>query len=335
MSGMADMADMAVALVVPQGMALAVGACAVTLGLGVPLPALLRRLGAGKIVREEEPSRHQLKTGTPSMAGLLFTGAAFALAALFVAPFYPSVWLLLALLVATSALGLVDDLASSTRYQRGGMRARVKFGWLLLIAGVAVALAQLTLRLPPIHVPFARTSLALPPPLYWLLGVFVVVGTANAVNLTDGLDGLAGGTSAIAAAAYAAIALAHGQDGVALCLLALVGALLGFLWHNVHPARFFMGDTGALALGAALAGAALLTGDIIALPVVGAVFVAEALSVIIQVAYFRRTGGRRLFRMSPLHLHFELGGWPETRVVQRFWLAGALAALAGIGLALT
>ncbi len=316
-----------------QGAGLAVGAGAATLLLGRPLPDLLRRLGAGKIVREDEPSLHQVKTGTPSMAGLLFTGVALALGVLLVAPFYPSVLLLLLLLVATAALGLVDDLSSSMRFRRGGMRARVKFGWLVAIAAVAVAAAQLLLHRHTVQVPFAGVvDLG---PLYWPLGVVAVVGAANGVNLTDGLDGLAGGTSAIAVAAYAVIALARGQNGVALFLLALAGALLGFLWHNVHPARFFMGDTGALALGAVLAGAALLTGDLLVLPIIGVVFVAETLSVILQVAYFKRTGGKRIFRSSPLHLHFELGGWSETLVVQRFWLAGALAALAGVGLALT
>jgi len=321
--------------VAAQGAGLAVGAGAVSLLLGRPLPDVLRRLGAGKIVREEEPSVHQVKTGTPSMAGLLFTGVAFVLGALLVAPFYPPVLLLLFLLAATAALGLVDDLSSSARFRRGGMRARVKFAWLVVIAAVAVAAAQLLLHRHTIQVPFAGVlDLG---PFYWPLGVVAIVGAANAVNLTDGLDGLAGGTSAIAVVAYAVIALVRGHtgDGVALFLLALAGALLGFLWHNVHPARFFMGDTGALALGAVLAGAALLTGDVLVLPVVGAVFVAETVSVIAQVAYFKRTGGKRIFRMSPLHLHFELGGWSETLVVQRFWLAGAFAALAGVGLALT
>jgi phospho-N-acetylmuramoyl-pentapeptide-transferase len=122
---------------------------------------------------------------------------------------------------------------------------------------------------------------------------------------------------------------------VALCLLALAGALLGFLWHNAHPARFFMGDTGSLAIGAMLAGAALFTGDVLVLPVIGAVFVAVAISVILQVGYFRLTGGKRIFRMAPLQHHFELIGWPETLIVQRFWLAGALGAIVGVGLALT
>jgi len=320
--------------IISQGSALALAACAVSLAVGRPLPDLLRRLGAGKVVREEGPASHQAKTGTPSMAGLLFSGVTLLIGATLIAPGHPDVWLLLALLLAAAALGLVDDLFSSARFKRDkrGLSARVKLGWLLLLAAVPMALAQLVLHLHTVRVPFGG-ALDLGP-FYWPLGVLVIVATSNAVNLTDGLDGLAGGTGGIAVLAYAVLALAHGQPGVALCLLALDGALLGFLWYNVKPARFFMGDTGSLALGAALGGAAMLTGDVLVLPVIGAVFVAVTVSVILQVAYFRRTGGKRLFRMAPLHHHFELGGWPETQVVQRFWLAGAIAALAGVGLAL-
>jgi len=322
--------------IVSQGSALALAACAVSLAVGRPLPDLLRRLGAGKVVREEGPASHQAKTGTPSMAGLLFSGVTLLIGATLIAPGHPEVWLLLALLVAAAVLGLVDDLFSSARFKRDGRRrglsARVKLGWLLLLAAIPMALAQVFLHLHSVRVPFDGTlDLG---PFYWPLGVLVIVATSNAVNLTDGLDGLAGGTGGIAVLAYAVLALAHGQPGVALCLLALDGALLGFLWYNVKPARFFMGDTGSLALGAVLGGAAMLTGDVIVLPVIGAVFAAVTVSVILQVAYFRRTGGKRLFRMAPLHHHFELGGWPETQVVQRFWLAGAIAALAGVGLAL-
>lgn len=313
--------------------ALAVGTSALTLAGGRPLPDLLRRLRAGKTVSVYQPAAHQAKSGTPSMAGLLFNSVTLLVGVVLVAPAHHEVWLLLALLLAAAVLGLVDDLSSSVRFQRGGIRARVKLGWLLGVAGVLVALAQVTLHLHAIRVPFAGSlDLGL---LYWPFGVLVVVASCNAVNLTDGLDGLAGGTVAIAAFAYAVIAFVRGQDGVALLLLALTGALLGFLWHNVHPARFFMGDTGSLALGAVLAGAALLTGDVLVLLVIGAVFVAETLSVMIQLTYYRRTGGRRLLRASPLHNHLEVSGWPETRIVQRFWIAGAITAIAGVGLALT
>lgn len=319
--------------IVPHAAALALGASALTLAAGWPLPRLLHRLRAGKSVSIYQPPAHQAKTGTPSMAGLLFNVVTVVLGGTLVAPAHPEVWLLLALLLSASALGLVDDLSSTLRYQRGGMRARVKLGWLVLVSGVMVAAAQVTLHLHTIRVPFVG-SVDLGP-FFWPVGVLAIVASSNAVNLTDGLDGLAAGTVAIAVAAYAVIAVLRGHDGVALFLAVLFGALLGFLWYNVNPARFFMGDTGSLALGAVLAGAALVTGDVLALPLVGGVFVAETLSVIVQVVYFRRTGGRRIFRSSPLHNHFELSGWPETRIVQRFWIAGALAAIAGVGLALT
>jgi phospho-N-acetylmuramoyl-pentapeptide-transferase len=319
--------------VIPNAAALALIATALALAAGRPLPSLLRRLGAGKNVSPFQPSAHREKSGTPSMAGLLFNGVTLVLTAVAVLPFHPEVWLLLALLVAAGTLGLIDDLFSSTRYQRGGVRARVKLGWLVLVAGILVAAAQWNLHLHSIRVPFAGTlDLG---PLYWPVGVFLVVASTNAVNLTDGLDGLAGGTVAVAVVAYAALALARAQYGAALCLATLAGALVGFLWYNVHPARFFMGDTGSLALGAVLAGAALMTGDVLVLPLIGGVFVAVTFSVLVQITYYRLTGGKRLLRASPLHHHFELVGWPETLIVQRFWLAGALGAIAGVGLALT
>ncbi|HZS87489.1 MAG TPA: phospho-N-acetylmuramoyl-pentapeptide-transferase [Chloroflexota bacterium] len=317
---------------VPMALALALCADIAALVLGWPLPGWLRRLRAGKSVSQYQPAAHQAKTGTPSMAGLLFIGVTVVAGALIV-PAHPEVWLLLALMVAAGLLGLIDDLSSSLRFMRGGMRARTKFAGLVLIAAILVAAGQVTLHLHSVRVPFV--GLVDLGPFYWPVGVLVVVSAANAVNLTDGLDGLAGGTSALALGAYVVLALVRGQDGIALLLSVLVGALLGFLWHNVHPARFFMGDTGALALGALLAGASLLTGDLVVLPVIGAVFVVETLSVIFQIAYFKRTGGKRIFRASPLHNHFEVVGWPETLIVQRFWVAGLAAALAGIGLALT
>jgi phospho-N-acetylmuramoyl-pentapeptide-transferase len=161
-----------------------------------------------------------------------------------------------------------------------------------------------------------------------------IVGTANAVNLTDGLDTLAGGTAALAFAAYGIIAFLQDQSFLATFSFTVVGATLGFLWFNAHPAQVFMGDTGSLALGAALAVVAMMTGHWLLLPLIGIVFVAEALSVILQVAYFKLSSGKRIFLMSPLHHHFELLGWSEPQVTMRFWLAGMVAAMAGIALAL-
>jgi phospho-N-acetylmuramoyl-pentapeptide-transferase len=170
--------------------------------------------------------------------------------------------------------------------------------------------------------------------LYVPVAAFLIVGSANAVNLTDGLDGLAGGTSAIAYLAFGIIAFLQGQMYLLTFCFTMAGAVLGFLWYNVHPADLFMGDVGSLALGATLATVALMTEQWLLLAVVGAVFVAETLSDILQVVYFKWTKGKRLFRMAPLHHHFELLGWPEVRVTQRFWLIGILAAMLGIALAL-
>jgi phospho-N-acetylmuramoyl-pentapeptide-transferase len=161
-----------------------------------------------------------------------------------------------------------------------------------------------------------------------------IAGMANAVNFADGLDGLAGGTSAIAFVAYGIIGYIQGQVGVVTFCFTMVGALLGFLWHNAHPAQVIMGDTGSLALGAALATVGFMTGQWFLLPIVGLVFVAEVLSVIAQVAYFKRTGGRRLFKTAPIHHHFELLGWSETQVTLRFWLVGMMAGLLGVALSL-
>jgi phospho-N-acetylmuramoyl-pentapeptide-transferase len=170
--------------------------------------------------------------------------------------------------------------------------------------------------------------------LYIPVAMFIIVGTSNAVNLTDGLDGLAGSIAAVAFSAYGVIAFLQGQIWLVAFVFTVVGSVLAFLWFNAHPAELFMGDTGSLAIGATLAVVALMTGQWLLLPVVGFVFMAEALSVILQVAYFKWTGGERLFKMSPLHHHFELLGWSETHVTQRFWLIGILSAMLGIALAL-
>jgi phospho-N-acetylmuramoyl-pentapeptide-transferase len=169
---------------------------------------------------------------------------------------------------------------------------------------------------------------------YIPIAMFIIVGTSNSMNLTDGLDGLAGSIVAVAFTAYGVIAFLQGQVWLVAFAFTVVGAVLAFLWYNAYPAELFMGDTGSLALGATLAVVALMTGQWLILPVVAFVLVAEALSVILQVGYFKLTGGKRLFKMSPLHHHFELLGWSETQVTQRFWLVGILSAMLGIALAL-
>ena len=172
------------------------------------------------------------------------------------------------------------------------------------------------------------------PRLYVLFAAFAIVATANGVNITDGLDGLSGGTLAISFVAFMLIALLNvpNQSNLALMCALIIGALLGFLWFNVHPAQVIIGDAGALSLGATLAVTALITGQILVLPLIGIIFVVETLSVIIQVSYFKLTGGKRIFRMSPLHHHFELGGWDEEKITIRFWIVAILAALLGVTL---
>ena len=167
-----------------------------------------------------------------------------------------------------------------------------------------------------------------------MFAAFAIVAAANGVNITDGLDGLSGGTLAIAFVAYMLIALLNtpAQPNLALLCALIIGALLGFLWFNVHPAQIFIGDSGALSLGATLAVTALITGQILVLPLIGIIFVIETLSVILQVGYFKVSGGKRLFRMSPIHHHFELGGWDEEKITIRFWIVGILAALLGVTL---
>ncbi len=180
-------------------------------------------------------------------------------------------------------------------------------------------------------VPFVG-KVSIDPTLYIAFAAFAIVAMANGVNLTDGLDGLAGGTLAFSFVAFMLIALFNVPQQVNLALLCalIIGALLGFLWFNVHPAQIFMGDAGALALGSTLAVTALITGQILILPLIGIIFVVETLSVIIQVAYFKLSGGKRIFRMSPLHHHFELGGWDEEKITIRFWIVGILATLLGL-----
>jgi phospho-N-acetylmuramoyl-pentapeptide-transferase len=238
-------------------------------------------------------------------------------------------------------IGGIDDVAGVQGMRRGeGYAARQKFLWEIPLS-VIVAAAMVVLRLQfagQVAVPGVALPVELG--LLWIpFAAFVILSSANAVNLTDGLDGLAGIIVASAFAAYGVISLLQGQEYLVRFCFTVVGACFAFLWYNAHPAQMFMGDTGSLALGATLGTVALMTGQWLLLPVVALIPVAETLSVILQVLFFkatkRRLGqGRRLFKMSPIHHHFELLGWSETQVVQRFWLVGLLAAMAGVALAL-
>jgi phospho-N-acetylmuramoyl-pentapeptide-transferase len=292
----------------------------------------LRRLGAGKQIQAELPADHQAKAGTPSMGGIIFVAIVAAFGCLFLAGRDESAAVLIALLVATMVLGVVDDLLSSARFRRGGLPVRPKLAWQGGIALGAVLLEWGGPGLPAQHIPGLDPLRAA-----WacaILSVLAIVAAGHAVNLTDGLDGLAGSTVSVALAAFAVIAFSQGQHTIgALCLLTM-GALAGFLWYNIHPARLFMGDAGSLALGSLLGGLAMVTGQIVALIPIGAVFAAETLSVIIQVTYFKRTGGKRVFKMAPVHYHFRGLGWSETQIVQRFTLVAVAGALVGLALAL-
>ena len=202
-----------------------------------------------------------------------------------------------------------------------------------MVAFVAAWQIQQTYAITAIAVPFVG-PVPIDPWVYVVFAAFAIIASSNGVNITDGLDGLSGGTVAIAFVAYLLIALLNepAQPNLALLCALIIGSLLGFLWFNVHPAQIFIGDSGALSLGATLAVTALITGQILVLPLIGIIFVIETMSVILQVAYFRLSGGQRLFRMSPIHHHFELGGWDEEKITIRFWIVGILASLLGVTL---
>jgi phospho-N-acetylmuramoyl-pentapeptide-transferase len=295
-----------------------------------PYIRLLQAIGFGKRIRQEGPESHFVKEGTPTMGGLLIVlvvlGIYFFLRQPDAATFAP-----LAALAGVGALGAFDDYLNARTGE--GIKARQKLIWLTVVAFVAAYQIQQTYKIDAIAVPFYG-PFPIEPWLYVGFAAFAIIAAANGVNITDGLDGLSGGTVAIAFVAYMLIALLNtpAQPNLALLCALIIGALLGFLWFNVHPAQIFIGDSGALALGATLAVTALITGQVLVLPLIGVIFVLETASVILQVAYFRLTGGRRLFRMSPIHHHFELGGWDEEKITIRFWIVAVLAALLGVTL---
>ncbi len=325
----------------PTTLALSLAALSFVLTViwGDPLLQILRHFKVGKIIRLEGPQRHFSKLGTPTMGGvmivlpvtfiILLLNAGWILGATYSGR---SVLLPLAVLLGFAAIGAVDDWAGLRGRKGEGLRARTKFALQTLLALGAAYGLQHYLEVPELLIPGVPHPLTLGW-LYIPLAAFIIVASSNAVNLTDGLDGLAGLIAATAFAAYGGIALLQGQIYLARFAFTLVGSIFGFLWFNVHPAQLFMGDTGSLSLGATLGVVALMTGQWLLLPLIAIVPVAEALSVILQVGYFKLTGGRRLFKMSPLHHHFELLGWSETQVVQRFWLISLLAAMIGVAIA--
>jgi phospho-N-acetylmuramoyl-pentapeptide-transferase len=333
-----------------MGFALILASISFTLAVvwGPFLIRILRYHGIGKRIRIDGPRSHMTKQGTPTMGGLMIVVPVMLITlSLNVYNLLGQTWIgrsilvPLGVMVAYALIGALDDIAGVRGMRRGeGYSARQKTVWELLLS-LAVAGTMLLMRMQfagQVGVPGVRRAVDLG--WAWLpIAACVIFFSANSVNLTDGLDGLAGIIVASAFAAYGIVALLQGQVYLVHFCFTMVGACFAFLWYNAHPAQLFMGDTGSLALGATLGVVALMTGQWLLLPVIALVPVAEAASVVLQVAYFKYTKrkfgqGRRIFKMSPLHCHFELLGWSETQVVQRFWLVGLLAAMAGVALAL-
>ena len=307
-------------------MSAAAGAAALVLALllGAVLVPALKRMGAGQTVRSTGPASHLAKQGIPTMGGAIFlVPAAFVSVVAFRAS--PAVWALVVFTLGFAALGFWDDYVKVMRRRTLGLRAReklvVQLAWSALFLWFA---AQHLGASAPWALPWGGTLT--PGAWYYPLGLLALVGTANAVNETDGVDGLAGGAAVVALGFFALYAASRGRAASSSYALVLAAAVVGFLRYNLHPARVIMGDTGSLALGAALGGLAVVTHAPLLLPLVGGVFALETLSVIIQVLSFRLTG-RRVFRMSPLHHHFELSGWSEERVTGTFWVAALVFAL--------
>jgi phospho-N-acetylmuramoyl-pentapeptide-transferase len=314
-------------------LALAVLVTTFLLGLvfGAPYIDLMRRLRMGKQIRREGPPSHYVKAGTPTLGGVLFIALVavvwLAVFAVLQEPqrgdFVAQTIVPIGALVAVGILGAIDDYVNVV--YGVGIRGRHKLVWQLIVAVVAAVYIQRHFAITGVFVPLVG-EVEIGAAAFVVIAIIAIVGTSNGVNLTDGLDGLAGGTCVFAFLSFAFIAAARGFPWLVVICAAIVGALLAFLWFNTHPADIIMGDAGALALGATLATVALTTGFILLLPVAGVVFMAETVSVILQVGSFRLRG-KRIFRMAPFHIHFELLGWPEQKVTIRFWLIGALAGI--------
>jgi phospho-N-acetylmuramoyl-pentapeptide-transferase len=314
-------------------------------------PSIIRRLQIlkfGQIVRAEGPQSHLAKTGTPTMGGAMILGAISISTLLWADLSNRFIWFALFVTLAFGAVGFADDWLKISRKSSKGLAARYKYFWLSL-AGFATAIAVYVTAKTP-----AETSLILPllKDVRVSLGLFfipwaylVIVGSSNAVNLTDGLDGLAILPTVLVASALAVFAYVTGNvkmsgyldipyiagvGELAIFCTAIAGAGLGFLWFNAYPAQVFMGDVGALALGAALGIVAVLVRQEIVLAIMGGVFVAETVSVALQVMYFKYSGGKRIFRMAPLHHHYELKGWPEPKIIVRFWIVTLILVLIGL-----
>ena len=282
----------------------------------------LHKLKFGQSIREEGPKSHQAKSGTPTMGGIMII-LAILIATCFAAHLSTKIILALFVMLGHFVIGFVDDYIKVVLKRNLGLKAKQKLLGQILMAAVVTYIGVQELGLKTdLWIPFVSSTVDLGL-FYYVLVFFVLVGTTNAVNLTDGLDGLAAGTVTVAALAYMLVCLHFGEQDLAVFCAATAGACAAFLRFNAHPAKVFMGDTGSLALGGILAAVAILTKTEVLLVVIGGVFVLEALSVIIQVTSFKTTG-KRVFLMSPIHHHFELKGWSENKVVGVFWSVGVL-----------
>ena len=293
--------------------------------IGIPL---LQRLKAQQSIREDGPQAHLAKAGTPTMGGL-FMMLALVITVCIVPPYSVTLWMLLFLTLGHGALGFSDDFIKAVKRRNLGLTAKQKLLGQAVLAVVFCYISIAYAALPTtLWIPLVDITIDLGY-AYYILAFIIILGTTNAVNLTDGLDGLATGISAIAGAAFAVVGLLVGSLSVTFFGIVVSAVCLGFLYFNANPAKVFMGDTGSLALGGAFAGMAIATKTELLLIVIGFVFVVEALSVILQVASFK-IRGVRIFRMSPIHHHFELGGWSERKVVYVFWAVSLVMAFLGI-----
>ena len=298
------------------------------IAIGYPLIQWLKARQLGKAISLEGPQTHLVKEGTPTMGGLMiFASVAIVTLATNVVG-RESILLPLIGIVVLGLIGLFDDLGTIVGRIQRVLSWRIKIALLTTFSLSAAFVLFYALDVENVNIPWAG-SYALGP-AYIAIAALTILATTTSVAISDGLDSLTGGTLAIAFAAFGVIAVAQEQDFLVRFCFTTLGALAGFLWYNAHPAKIFMGDTGALALGGALALVALMTGHWLLLPVIGIVFVIEALSDIIQIGYFKWSGGKRVFRMAPIHNHFELLGWPEPRVIVRLWIVTLLLVLVGL-----
>ena len=307
---------------------------------------LMTKLKLGQVIRQEGPQSHMAKAGTPTMGGVLMMFST-VLAVLLWQDFHePLVWIILFTIIGFGGLGFLDDFLKISRKNSDGLQARFKFWGQILLATIVVLVlyflrdGQTTL----LYIPFVKGSLLDLGLFYIPLAIFLIVGFSNAVNLTDGLDGLCAGLMIIALIAFSLLSYLSGHavfaeylqipripggSELTVVIFAVLGSCVGFLWFNSHPAEIYMGDTGSLMLGAFLGVLALMLKKELLLIIIGGIFVMETLSVIIQVFYFKRTG-KRVFKMAPIHHHFELLGWAENKVVTRFWIMGGMFAVMGL-----